>query len=123
MNYRCPSCKNRLNLSKLFFSDISACKTCSQKVVLGDFLAFFLASVSMMVMALSSLYLLTHRVDDNIVAGGYALTIGMATGIVILLLLGRATPYRSYRNKSANRTAVTGSAPLSSENSPKPGKS
>ena len=94
MNYRCPNCRQKLALSKLFFSDISACKECGQKVVLGDFLAFSLASLAMMVMALSALYTLLHRVDDYVVAGGYALAIGMTTGLVILLLLGKASAYR-----------------------------
>ena len=101
MNYRCPQCRNMLSVPKLFFSDISACKTCSQKVVLGDFLAFFVASISMMVMALSSLYILTNQLNDNYVAGGYALSIGMVSGVVVLVLLGRATPYRPLRKRKA----------------------
>lgn len=109
MNYRCPQCRNTLSVPKLFFSDISACRNCSQKVVLGDFLAFFVASVSMMVMALSSLYILTHQLDDNYVAGGYALSIGMVTGLVVLVLLGRATPYRPIRKR---KPAASAAAPL-----------
>ncbi len=54
-----------LGVSKLFFSDISACKQCGQKVVLGDFVAFVVATVSMMVMALSCLYLLTQRTSQQ----------------------------------------------------------
>ena len=117
MNYRCPKCREKLSIPKLFFSDISACKNCAQKVVLGDFLAFFLASVSMMVMALSSLYVLTNRLNDNYVAGGYALSIGMLTGIVVLILLGRATPYRPIRKRAA-AASPTGSAPLSTGTAP-----
>lgn len=116
MNYRCPQCRNALSVPKLFFSDISACRNCSQKVVLGDFLAFFVASVSMMVMALSSLYILTNRLNDNYVAGGYALSIGMLTGIVVLVLLGRATPYRALRKRKA--AAPTGAAPLATGAAP-----
>ena len=94
MHYRCPQCRNMLNVPKLFFSDISACRTCGQRVTLGDFLAFFVAAVSMLVMALSSLYLLSHDIPDPIISGGYALSIGMATGIVVLVLLGRAVAFR-----------------------------
>jgi hypothetical protein len=118
MNYRCPHCKNRLSVPKLFFSDISACKSCGQKVVLGDFLGFFLASVSMMVMALTSLYVLTNQLNDNLIAGGYAVSIGMASGIVVLLLLGRATPYKPIRRKRAAGSASTGAAPLSTGSAP-----
>jgi hypothetical protein len=105
-----------LSVPKLFFSDISACKSCHQKVVLGDFLAFFIASVSMMIMALSALYILTNQLFDNYVAGGYALSIGMVTGIVVLILLGRATPYRPIRKRKA--AAPTGTAPLSTGAAP-----
>lgn len=94
MNYRCPHCKNKLVISKLFFKDISACKECGQRVVLGDALSFFIASLSMLVMALSSLYTLSHKFPDPVVSGGYAIAIGMVTGIAVLLLLGRAIPYK-----------------------------
>ncbi len=118
MDYRCPRCRHSLSVPKLFFSDISACKECQQKVVLGDFLGFFVASVAMMVMALSSLYILTERLRDYYVAGGYALSIGMATGIVVLVLLGRATPYRPIRKRKAAAGAPTGSAPLTTAGAP-----
>jgi hypothetical protein len=97
MNYRCPHCKNKMRVHKLFFSDISACKDCGQKVVLGDAVSFFIASMSMMVMALASLYQLSHKFTDPFVSGGYALAIGMVTGIVILVVLGRAVPYKRIR--------------------------
>ena len=94
MNYRCPQCKQMLNVRKLFFSDISSCKECGQRVVLGDAVGFFIAAMAMMVMALSTLYMLTFNFQDPIIAGGYALAAGMLTGIVILVLLGRAIPYK-----------------------------
>ena len=99
MHYRCPQCTKMLNVPKLFLSDISACKTCGQKVSLGDFLAFFMAAVSMLVMALSALYLLTLKFPDPIVSGGYALSIGMVTGIVVLALLGRAVAFKSIAHR------------------------
>ena len=97
MNYRCPQCSHMLGVTKLFFSDISACKDCGQKVVLGDFLAFFLAAMSMLVLALSALYWFTQDRAHPVVAGGYSMAIGMFTGIVVLLLLGRAIPYKPVR--------------------------
>jgi DNA-directed RNA polymerase subunit RPC12/RpoP len=101
VNYRCPHCQKPLNVAKLFFSDVSRCKECHQRVMLGDFFAFFMAAVSMLVMALSSLYLLTVELQSEVVAGGYALSIGMVTGIVVLLLLGRASPYKGYRTRAS----------------------
>ncbi len=118
MDYRCPRCRHSLSVAKLLFSDISSCKECQQKVVLGDFLGFFVASVAMMVMSLSSLYILTERLHDYYVAAGYAIAIGMATGIIVLLLLGRATPYRPIRKRKAVAAAPTGSAPLSTAGAP-----
>jgi hypothetical protein len=94
MNYRCPQCKNRLPVHKLFFSDISACKQCGQRVVLGDAVGFFIAAMSMMVIALTALYTLTFNLQDPLIAGGYSLAAGMITGIVVLVLLGRAMPYK-----------------------------
>ncbi|WP_395687598.1 hypothetical protein [Caenimonas koreensis] len=111
MHYRCPQCSKILNVPKLFFSDISACKSCGQKVMLGDFLAFFMAAVSMLVMALSALYLITLTVSDPIISGGYALSIGMVTGIVVLVLLGRAVRFKSM----ANKHAPSQKAPLDAE--------
>jgi hypothetical protein len=67
-------------------------------------------------MALSSLYILTNHMNDNYVAGGYALSIGMLTGIVVLILLGRATPYRPIRKRKA--AAPTGTAPLATGTGP-----
>ena len=64
--------------------------------VLGDFLAFFMAAVTMLVSALTALYVLS-REQEYFVAAGYALTIGMVSGIAVLLLLGRATPFRGVR--------------------------
>jgi hypothetical protein len=97
MNYRCPHCKQMMRVHKLFFSDISACKECGQKVVLGDAVCFFIASMSMMIMALASLYQQSQKFPDPYVSGGYALAIGMVTGIVVMLLLGRAMPYKRIR--------------------------
>ena len=109
MNYRCPHCKNGLSVPKLFFSDISACKHCGQKVVLGDFLGFFMAAISMSVAALTSLYVLTNQPGtEYYVAGGYALSIGMFTGLVVLFLLGRATPHRRMRRRVAAGSTVPG---------------
>jgi uncharacterized paraquat-inducible protein A len=93
MNYRCPQCSRMLNVRSLFFHDISACASCGQKVVLGDFLAFSMAALTMLASALTALYLLSQELE-YFVAAGYAITIGMVSGIVVLLLLGRATPFR-----------------------------
>ena len=98
MNYRCPQCSHRLAVRNLFFHDISACRQCGQKVVLGDFLAFFMAAVAMLVSALSALYMLSDTLD-YFVAAGYAVSIGMGAGLVVLLLLGRATPLRARRSR------------------------
>ncbi|QJW83534.1 hypothetical protein HK414_03380 [Ramlibacter terrae] len=84
-------------MRNLFFRDISACAGCGQKVVLGDFLAFSMAALAMLVTALSSLYVLSHELDEYFVAAGYALAIGMTSGLVVLLLLGRATAFRRLR--------------------------
>jgi DNA-directed RNA polymerase subunit RPC12/RpoP len=94
MNYRCPQCKNGLPIHKLFFSDISACKSCGQRVVLGDALGFFIAAMTMMVSALTALYKLSYSLQDDVIAGGYSIAIGMLSGVVVLLLLGRAMPYK-----------------------------
>ena len=94
MNYHCPRCSKMLKVSRLFFHDVTACSHCGQKVVLGDTLAFFMAAVTMLVSALTALYLLNDALDQYYVAAGYAVAIGMAAGIVVLLLLGRATPLR-----------------------------
>jgi DNA-directed RNA polymerase subunit RPC12/RpoP len=97
MNYRCPQCSQRLNLRSLFFHDISTCSHCGQKVVLGDFLAFSMAAVTMLVSALTALYVLNEELQQYFVAAGYALSIGMGAGVIVLLLLGRATPFRRGR--------------------------
>lgn len=97
MNYRCPKCSNMLKVRSLFFHDISACPQCGQKVVLGDFFAFFIAAVTMLVSALTALYVLSHELDEYLVAAGYALSIGMLAGLGVLLLLGRATPFKRMR--------------------------
>ena len=96
MNYRCPQCSQRLSIPRLFFHDITACAHCGQKVVLGDFLAFFMAAVAMLVSAITALYVLSQELP-YFVAAGYALSIGMASGVVVLLLLGRATAFRRQR--------------------------
>ncbi|MBC7603567.1 MAG: hypothetical protein H7255_13025 [Ramlibacter sp.] len=106
MHYRCPQCSKILNVPKLFFSDISACKTCGQKVMLGDFVAFFMAAISMLVMALSALYLLTLSINDPIISGGYALSIGMVTGIIVLVLLGRAVAFKSIAHKHSQKAPL-----------------
>jgi hypothetical protein len=98
MDYRCPHCHRMLSVRGLFFRDISACAKCGQKVVLGDFLAFFMAAVSMLVSALTALYVLSQE-QEYFVAAGYALTIGMLSGIAVLLLLGRATAFRKAAGK------------------------
>lgn len=97
MNYRCPQCRQRLKVRSLFLHDISTCSHCGQKVVLGDFLAFFMAALAMLVSALTALYILNEELQQYFVAAGYALSIGMAAGVVVLLLLGRATPFKRLR--------------------------
>jgi uncharacterized membrane protein len=97
MNYRCPQCRRALSPRGLFFHDISTCSGCGQKVVLGDFLAFSMAALSMAVAALSSLYILGYEFDQYFVAAGYAVSIGMVSGLVVLFLLGRAAPFRRLR--------------------------
>ena len=97
MNYRCPKCSNPLKVRSLFFRDISACSQCGQRVVLGDFFAFFMAAITMLVSALTALYVLSHEVDQYFVAAGYALSIGMLGGLGVLLLLGKATPFKRIR--------------------------
>lgn len=104
MNYRCPKCSHRLNIRSLFFKDISTCAQCGQKVVLGDFLAFFMAALSMMVLALTSLYVLSHELDWYLVAAGYAVSIGMGAGLVVLFLLGRAVPFRRARSRRSDES-------------------
>jgi DNA-directed RNA polymerase subunit RPC12/RpoP len=94
MDYHCPHCTKSLAVHQLFFHDISACRHCGQKVVLGDFLAFAMAALAMSVLALSALYFLTQEFEEYYIAAGYAVSIGMASGIAVLLLLGRATPFR-----------------------------
>ena len=96
MNYRCPKCSHRLKVRTLFFHDISTCSHCGTKVVLGDVLAFFMAAFTMLVAALTALYVLSHEVREYFVAAGYAVAIGMGSGIVVLLLLGRAKPLRRF---------------------------
>ena len=111
MNYRCPKCRHKLNVRSLFFHDVSACAKCGQKVVLGDFLAFFMAAITMMVSALTALYVLSHELDWYLVAAAYAVSIGMIAGLVVLLLLGRATPFRRSRSSAgeeAPRVATKG---------------
>src|SRR3954470_6751769 len=100
MDYRCPQCRRTLQVRSLFFHDISACRNCGQKVVLGDFLAFAMAALAMCVSALSALILLSNQFEEYFVAAGYAVSIGMLTGIAVLLLLGRATPFRRGRRGS-----------------------
>ncbi|HVZ45573.1 MAG TPA: hypothetical protein VHA82_17315 [Ramlibacter sp.] len=104
MNYHCPHCGRMVGVHRLFFSDITACKECGQKLVLGDFLAFFVAALAMLVMALSALYKLSHVFYNPLVAGGYSVAIGMITGIVVLLLLGRAKPYKRIRPVASPHT-------------------
>jgi DNA-directed RNA polymerase subunit RPC12/RpoP len=109
MNYRCPKCSHRLDVRTLFFRDISTCARCGQKVVLGDFLAFFLAAVAMLVLALTVLYVLSHELDEYLVAAAYSVSAGMLAGLAVLLLLGRATPFR--RVRSRRRRGVGAVAP------------
>ena len=97
MNYRCPNCSHKLGIAALFFRDISTCTACGQKVVLGDFLAFAMAAVAMLVAALSALVILSHEIEQYYVAAAYAVSIGMASGLAVLFLLGRATPFRGRR--------------------------
>ncbi len=97
MNYRCPRCSQRLKIRSLFFRDITPCQHCGQQVVLGDFLAFFMAAVTMSVAALTTLYILSHELQEYLVAAGYAVSVGMASGLAVLFLLGRATPFRRVR--------------------------
>jgi hypothetical protein len=97
MNYRCPQCSHRLKVRTLFFHDISTCSHCGTKVVLGDVLAFFMAALTMLVAALTSLYVFSNEVSEYFVAAGYAVAIGMLSGLVVLLVLGRATPFRRRR--------------------------
>ena len=94
MNYHCPKCSRTLKVRHLFFHDITACPQCGQKVVLGDFFAFAFAAVTMLVSALSTLYVRSHEFDEYFVAAGYALAIGMVAGLVVMVLLGRATPFK-----------------------------
>jgi hypothetical protein len=49
---------------------------------------------------------LSHEVDQYFVAAGYALAVGMGAGLVVLLLLGRATPFKRIRlrRQSADQT-------------------
>lgn len=101
MNYRCPQCSSPLPVRSLFFHDISTCSSCGQKVVLGDFFAFFIAALAMLVSALTALYVLSYEFDQYFVAAGYALAIGMGSGVVVLLLLGRATALRRARVRQA----------------------
>jgi uncharacterized protein (UPF0212 family) len=103
MNYRCPKCSHRLHVRTLFFHDISTCPQCGQKVVLGDVLAFFMAALTMLVAALTSLYVFSNEIQEYFVAAGYAVSIGMVSGIVVLLVLGRAIPFRRLRIRAARR--------------------
>ena len=101
MNYRCPKCSRPLKVRHLFFHDITACPDCGQKVVLGDFFAFAFAALAMLVSALSTLYILSHEFEEYYVAAGYALAVGMLAGLVVMVLLGRATPFRRVRIRRA----------------------
>jgi DNA-directed RNA polymerase subunit RPC12/RpoP len=106
MDYRCPHCHRMLDVRKLYFSDISACASCGQRVVLGDFLAFAFAALTMCASALLALYLLTQEFQEYYVAAGYAVAIGMASGIAVLVLLGRAIPFRKGRRVRTAQPAV-----------------
>jgi membrane protein implicated in regulation of membrane protease activity len=90
----------------LFFRDISACAHCGEKVVLGDVLAFFMAAVTMMVSALTALYILSHELTEYLVAAAYAVSIGMFAGLLVLLLLGRARPFRRRRARPSAESPV-----------------
>lgn len=105
MNYRCPKCTQRLAIRSLFFRDISACAHCGQKVVLGDLLAFAMATLSFLVIGFAALVMLTHEMQE-LQAAGYALSIGVLAGLVVLLLLGRAKPYRGARVRRALKQPV-----------------
>jgi uncharacterized membrane protein len=117
MHYRCPKCSKNLKVRSLFFNDISACPSCGQMVVLGDFLAFAMAALSMPVAALTALYVLSHELDQYIVAAGYSLTIGMITGLLVLFLLGRAKPFRKVRIRQAS--PATEPAPIQAQAEPR----
>ncbi|NML42992.1 hypothetical protein HHL11_04460 [Ramlibacter sp. G-1-2-2] len=105
MNYRCPQCSKMLKVPSLFFHDITACPKCGQKVVLGDFFAFFVAAITMIVLALSVLYILSQELDEYYVAAGYALAAGVVAGIIVLVLLGRATPFKRVKGRRSARHA------------------
>jgi DNA-directed RNA polymerase subunit RPC12/RpoP len=107
MNYRCPHCKDKLQIAKLFFKDISACPHCGQRVVLGDFVAFLMASLALFVVGMSVLWRTSHYNYDPIISAGYALGAGITAAIVVLVLLGRAIPYRPIKFGQ-----TTGRAPL-----------
>ncbi|HVE52393.1 MAG TPA: hypothetical protein VNB23_03295 [Ramlibacter sp.] len=102
MNYRCPQCSHRLKIRSLFFHDISTCSGCGQKVVLGDFLAFFMAALAMSVAALTALIVLSSELEEYIVAAGYSVSIGMLSGLAVLLLLGKAAPFRRQRGPAVH---------------------
>ena len=112
MNYRCPKCSHKLKVRTLFFHDISTCSHCGTKVVLGDVLAFFMAALTMLVAALTSLYMLTNEGLQYFVASGYAVAIGMLSGIAVLLVLGRATPFKRMRVRQVT-PSETAPAPVS----------
>jgi len=105
MDYHCPHCKKTLAVHQLYLHDVTACRHCGQKVVLGDYLAFAMAALAMSVLALSALYFLTQEFDEYYVAAGYAVSIGMTSGIAVLLLLGRAIPFRG-RTRSRAQVAT-----------------
>ena len=105
MNYHCPQCTRTLKVRHLFFHDITACPDCGQKVVLGDFFAFAFAAMTMLVSALTALYVLSHEFEEYFVAAGYSLAIGMGAGLVVLLLLGRATPFKRVRIRPGQHQA------------------
>jgi DNA-directed RNA polymerase subunit RPC12/RpoP len=111
MNYRCPHCRRMLDVRKLFLHDISACAHCGQKVVLGDFLAFFMAALAMSVSALTALYVLSQEFAEYYVAAGYAVAIGMAAGVLVLLLLGRAVPFKGAAKRRVAPMDASGVAP------------
>src|SRR5689334_24425373 len=102
MNYRCPKCRQGLAVRSLFFRDISACAHCGQKVVLGDFVAFAMATLTVLVTGLAALVMLSAEMQD-LVAACYALSIGVLAGLVVLFLLGRAMPYRGLRRRARAR--------------------
>jgi DNA-directed RNA polymerase subunit RPC12/RpoP len=105
MKYRCPKCSQRLKVRSLFFHDISSCPGCGQKVVLGDVLAFSMAALTMLVSALTTLYVLSHQFEEYYVAAGYAVSIGMLSGLGVLLLLGRAKAFRRIRIRRTHPAA------------------